>query len=241
MKKNTSRLMAAILSAGAVGAVAVPSVASAEVGAELSVVSNYLFRGVTQTDGAVGVQGGLEYGHASGFYAGVWASNVDFGDGTSVEFDPYLGFSGDIEGFGYDIGYVYYGYPDAPSGIDFGEIYGELSYGMFALGLAYTVHSDADDGELFKDGDLYYYGSLGVPLQNDYSLGLTVGYYDFDADGEGGVDASYVHYVASLAKDVGEFGELSFNLELADIDETDALGSANSDKPRFWLGWTKSF
>lgn len=241
MKKNTSRLMAAILSAGAVGAVAVPSVASAEVGAELSVVSNYLFRGVTQTDGAVAVQGGLEYGHASGFYAGVWASNVDFGDGTSVEFDPYLGFSGDIEGFGYDIGYAYYGYPDSPSGIDFGEIYGELSYGVFALGLAYTVHSEADDGELFKDGDLYYYGSLSVPLQNDYSFGLTVGYYDFDADGEGGVDASYVHYAASLAKDVGEFGELSFNLELADIDETDALGSANSDKPRFWLGWTKSF
>lgn len=240
MKKNSSRLMAAILSAGAVGAVAVPSVASAEITTELSVVSNYLFRGVTQTDGAVAVQGGLEYGHASGFYAGVWASNVDFGDGTSVEFDPYFGFAGEIEGFGYDIGYAYYGYPDSPSAIDFGEIYGELSYGVFALGLAYTVHSEASD-DLFTDGDIYYYGSVGVPLQGGYSLGFTVGYYDFDVDGEGGVDASYVHYAANLTKDVGQFGELSFNLEYADIDETDALGSANSDKPRFWLGWTKSF
>ncbi|WP_339805285.1 TorF family putative porin [uncultured Marinobacter sp.] len=241
MKKNSSRLMAAIMSAGAIGAVAVPSVASAEVSAELSVVSNYLFRGVTQTNGATAVQGGLEYGNPSGFYAGVWASNVDFGDGTSVEFDPYLGFSGEAGGIGYDIGYAYYGYPDSPSAIDFGEIYGELSFGLFAAGLAYTVNSEADDGDLFVDGDMYYYGSLSLPLQGDYGLGFTVGYYDFDADGDAGVDASYVHYAASLSKDVGEFGELSFNFELADIDETDALGSDVSDKPRFWLGWSKSF
>jgi len=49
-----------------------PSLASAEVSANVSVVSNYLFRAVSQTGGATAVQGGLDYGHESGFYAGAW-------------------------------------------------------------------------------------------------------------------------------------------------------------------------
>lgn len=38
-----------------------------------------------------------------------------------------------MEDIGYDVGYIYYAYPDAPGSIDFGEIYGELSYSVFAV------------------------------------------------------------------------------------------------------------
>lgn len=221
---------------------AVPAMVSADVTANVSAASNYLFRGVTQTDGSTAVQGGLDYEHASGFYAGGWGSNVDFGDGTSYELDLYAGFSGAMDDLGYDVGYVYYAYPDAPDSIDFGEIYGELSYGVAAVGLAYTVNSDVSDDGLFVQGDLYYYLSVGVPLENDYSAGITVGYYDFADDGKTSVgEASYGHAAANVTKDAGDFGSFSVNFEYADIESTDALGSVNSDDPKFWLGWSKSF
>ncbi|WP_018404590.1 TorF family putative porin [Marinobacter gelidimuriae] len=219
-----------------------PSLVSAEVSTNVSVVSNYLFRAVTQTDGATAVQGGLDYGHESGFYAGAWGSNVDFGDGTSYELDLYAGYSGTVEALGYDFGYVYYAYPDAPDDIDFGEVYGELSYGLISAGLAYTTNSDVSGNGLFVEGDIYYYASLDVPLEDDYSFGLVVGFYDFKDDKEASVGkASYGHVSGNVTKDAGDFGTFSVNLEYADIDASDALGSTNSDDPKFWLGWSKSF
>lgn len=245
MKKLTrSGLSAAVIAAVSTGGLAMTSTANAEVSANISAVSNYLYRGVTQTDDSAAIQGGVDFEHASGFYAGAWASNVDFGDGTGYELDLYLGFAGEVaNGIGYDVGYVYYAYPDAPDDIDFGEIYGEISYEMLYAGIAYTVNSDNDDS-LFDSGDIYYYIGAGFDLPEDFSLGLTLGYYDFDADGSssiGGVDASYTHFAANLAKDAGDFGEFSLNFEYADIDESDALGSSNSDDLKVWVGWSKSF
>jgi uncharacterized protein (TIGR02001 family) len=208
----------------------------------VSASSNYLFRGVTQTDGAAAVQGGLDYEHASGFYAGGWGSNVDFGDGTSYELDLYAGFSGSVEELGYDVGYIYYAYPDAPGSIDFGELYGEISYGIAAIGLAYTINSDTSGDGVFVQGDAYYYASVGVPLEDSYSAGVTLGYYDFADDGKASVgEASYSHVAANVTKDAGNFGSFSVNVEYADIESTDALGSVNSDDPKFWLGWSRSF
>lgn len=221
---------------------AVPVMVTADVSSNVSGSSNYLFRSVTQTDGAAAVQGGMDYEHASGFYAGVWGSNVDFGDGTSYELDLYAGFSGATDDLGYDVGYVYYAYPDAPDSIDFAEIYGELSYGIAAVGVAYTVSSDVSDDGLFVQGDIYYYVSAGLPLENDYSAGITLGYYDFADDGKASLgEASYGHAAASVTKDAGELGAFSVNVEYADIESTDALGSVNSDDPKFWLGWSRSF
>ena len=55
----------------------------------IGVVSDYAFRGVSQTNEGPAFQGGVDFSHDSGFYAGVWASNVDFvdGDGANAEFD----------------------------------------------------------------------------------------------------------------------------------------------------------
>ncbi|WP_373051772.1 TorF family putative porin [Thioalkalivibrio sp.] len=243
MKKLTrSALSAAVVAAVSTGGLAMTATATAEMSANIGVVSNYYFRGVTQTLDSAAVQGGVDFEDASGFYAGAWTSNVDFDDGTSYELDLYLGFAGEVaNGIGYDVGYVYYAYPDAPDSIDFGEIYGELSYEMFYAGLAYTINSDNDDG-LFDSGDAYYYVGAGLPLPEDFSLGLTLGYYDFDNDGSADVgDASYSHFAVNLAKDAGDLGEFSLNFEYADIDEGDALGTVNSDDLKTWVGWSKGF
>ena len=80
------------------------------------------------------------FGHESGWYVGAWASNVDFGDDVDIDYevDLYTGFSGgDEEGLGWDVGFVYYAYPDE-SDANYPEIYGKLSYGMFSGALFYS-------------------------------------------------------------------------------------------------------
>ncbi|WP_292773230.1 TorF family putative porin, partial [Methylophaga sp. UBA5100] len=48
--------------------------------ANVLIGSDYIFRGISQTDNNPTIQGGIDYGHASGLYVGTWASNVDFDD-----------------------------------------------------------------------------------------------------------------------------------------------------------------
>lgn len=227
MIKTTATLTAsAALAAGALAMLA-PQPAQAEVSANIGVVSNYFFRGFSETDGGAAVQGGLDYEAESGFYAGTWASNVDFGDETSYELDLYLGFGGDLaEGVGYDVGYIYYAYPDAPGSADFGEIYGELSFSLFAVGAAYTVNDSS--ASVLVTGDIYYYASAGFDLTQDYSLGLLVGRSAFD---DSAAD-DFTHYQASLAKATEALGEFSFNLE---------YGNTRNDDLKAWVGWSLGF
>ncbi len=219
-----------------------PWPALAEVSFNVGVASNYLFRGVTQTDDGAAIQGGIDFEAANGFYIGTWASNVDF-DGAGYELDLYLGYAVEFDGgLGLDVGYLYYAYPDAnPDDIDFSEVYLELSYGALSGGVAYTVHGD-NNGGLFDNGDLYYHIGADLPLPASVTLGLKAGYYRFKNDGKPDVgDANYWHLGASLAREVGDFGEISLNLEYADIKESAALGSPNAKDPKVWVGWTLSF
>lgn len=203
------------------------SPARAELSANIGVVSNYFFRGFSETDGGAAVQGGLDWEAPSGFYLGTWASNVDFGDETSYELDLYLGFANELDnGLGYDFGYLYYAYPDAPDSADFGELYGELSFGVFSVGAAYVVNDSSDSA--LETGDMYFYAGVELPLANEFSLGFLVGRSAFDdSDAE-----NYTHFVASLGKDAGVMGAFSFNLEYEDTFDKDL---------RAWVGWTLSF
>ncbi|WP_322521461.1 TorF family putative porin [Guyparkeria halophila] len=243
MKKTliATSLSTAMASALSLSALTLPSVAAAEVSANAGVVSNYFFRGVTQTDDGAAVQGGLDYGHESGFYAGTWASTVDFGDGTSYELDLYAGYGGSIGDLGYDVGYIYYAYPDGDD-LDFGEIYGSLTYSYFTAGMAYTVNSQATGESVFDTGDMYYYAGVDVPFgESGYSGSLYYGYYSFDADSST-YDVDYGHWSAGLSKDAGEFGSFGLNFELADIDEGNPVfGDDNSDDLKLWISWSKSF
>ena len=93
------------------------SVAQAEISANVALATDYVFRGVSQTDNQFAIQGGFDWAHDSGFYLGTWASNVDsnfFGGATDpqIELDLYGGFANEFgNGFGYDLGYLRYQYP----------------------------------------------------------------------------------------------------------------------------------
>ncbi|MEY4556577.1 MAG: hypothetical protein RL093_1696 [Pseudomonadota bacterium] len=105
--------MAVLLTAGAASAQDAPEIAW-----NLGVTSDYVFRGYSQTTEDPAIFGGVDV-TAGSFYAGAWASNVDFGDDTDAEVDLYGGYRTEVSGFAIDVGVVGYLYVSAPAGADY--------------------------------------------------------------------------------------------------------------------------
>lgn len=140
--------------------------------------SQYIFRGLTQTNREPAIQGGFDYSHASGFYAGTWASNISwlkdsaaYSAGGSGEFDFYGGFKGTFgkSDFTYDVGTLYYWYPgDANKAANplnpkanTWEIYGALGWKWFSVKYSHVV-----SGKAFgvRDASGTYYLDFGAAV-----------------------------------------------------------------------------
>lgn len=113
----------------------------------LSAVSDYTFDGVSQNNEDPTAQGSLDLEFESGFYLGVWASGVDFGDDEAyAEVDYYGGFAGQFnDDWGYDVGVAHYSYVGADSGIDYTEVYVGATFPSGTEGYVYF----ADDDDVF--------------------------------------------------------------------------------------------
>jgi uncharacterized protein (TIGR02001 family) len=193
-----------------------------ETSGSVALSSEYVWRGISQTMSDPAISGSLDLGHESGFYAGVWASNVDFGSDASVEVDYYAGFGGDFgdSGVSYDIGGLYYDYPSEEE-LDFFEVYGSLSFGFLSAGVAYTAWADSDAAE-----DNVYYSLSASQDVGMFSLAAGLGYYDFDEDVNG--EDSYTHYYVGIST---EYAGLGFDLTYSDTDDDaeDAFGDELAD------------
>lgn len=202
------------------------------VSASLGVVSNYIWRGVTQTDGKPAVQGSLDYAHSSGFSAGTWVSNVDFGDDqTNYEIDFYAGFGRSLtDDLSYNLRATYIAYPQG-SDLDFAELDASATYRWLTAGIAYTVYGEADDAP-FDEGDLYYYGKLDFELPYELGLNLHGGYYDFKYSNGN----SYGNWGASISRAAGDFGSFSLN-----YDQNGGNNDLYDTDPIVWVGWLKQF
>ncbi|WP_144212620.1 TorF family putative porin [Shewanella donghaensis] len=208
--------------------------AFAEVTGNIGATSNYLWRGVSQTGDSVAVQGGVDYENESGFYAGTWASNVDFGDGTSYELDLYAGYGGSItEDLSYDINYLYYAYPDSPGSVDFGEVSVGLAWKWLDVSYSHTVNGGDDiaSGTLDSKDMMYAQANLTFPLTEKLSLGIHYGYSDGDIITSWFGTDSYSEYNVSLSTDT-DFGTISFMASDTDLDDDDA---------KIVLGYSYSF
>jgi len=190
----------------------------------VALVSDYMFRGVSQTDNNAAVQGGLDWDTGYGFHFGTWASSVNFNDGNAAttEIDLYAGYGGKIDNFSYDVGVTYYWYPGAPSvrQYDLWEVYGKAGYdfGVAAVsaGVAFTPDNFGSTGDatyvnvgltvpvidLLSVSANVGHGILTQGLKNttDWNAGATLKVYDwFD------VDARYydsdIHALGRLADD----------------------------------------
>lgn len=198
------------LLAGAAGlaaaflATATPAFAQEEAPKEITVtgsvalVSDYRFRGVSQSDKEMAIQGGLTATHESGLYAGVWASNLagwgQFG-GANMELDLIGGYSAEISsGVTVDVGLTWYMYPGGSDITDFAEPYVKLSGTVgpakALIGVAYAPAQEAlgkwcsdaactvsDPGD--KEDNLYIWGDLSGGIPNTpVTLKAHLGYSD---------------------------------------------------------------
>ena len=191
-----------------ISALTLPSFAS--VSANVTFATDYIWRGMTQTGGAPAVSGGFDYAADSGFYAGIWGSNVNFNiDGAGSELDVYFGYAFETEGgLGVDINYVDFTYP-GDSSLDFQEIGVGLSYGDFGFGY-YSGQDGAADYMDFSYGlgDFsFYYGdydtygtnfALGYGFScGSYDCGLA--YTDFSSDSVDLMDEDAVVFSVSAS------------------------------------------
>lgn len=193
-------LVAAMAMAGLLGS----STAVAEFSANLGVVSNYVWRGQTQTNNHAALQGGVDYHHGSGAYAGLWASNVDDSKESGIEYDVYVGFANEVGGFGYDIAYLTYNYTNQDFAKNSAEYKFGLSYRPFSV--AYYLDSDSD----------YRYAEVGAgfDLPAGFNLGLNYGLLD---PRQGGTAWDYAVGIGKSIRGVG------LNLGYAKHEHDDAI------------------
>lgn len=157
------------MSALALAAVSAPAFAQEETPAvtitgNATVVSDYRFRGISQTDRDFALQGGFTVAHSSGVYASVWGSSVDeyvtAGAGGDQELDLILGYSKAFGAATFDVGVLYYYYPGTSgANTDFFEPYASVK-GTFGpvtakVSAAYAPKQKAIAGLHTKDDNLY--------------------------------------------------------------------------------------
>lgn len=154
--KLTTACATAALALGLVGVSSQASAQEVDVAFNAAVTSDYIYRGFSQTDEGPAIQGGVDVTIGS-FYAGAWASTVDFGDNTDAEIDVYGGFRWEAVGFAWDAGVIVYGYaPGANSDLDFVEfkVATSRAFGPVTAGAAVYYSPDffgADEGATYAE------------------------------------------------------------------------------------------
>lgn len=172
-----------------------------EASANIGVVSNYMWRGMSQTRNGAALQGGVDITHSSGLYAGYWASNVNFDlvDHADTEEDFYAGYGFTVGDFAFDLKRIEYHYASANE-LDFGETHAHVSAYGVTLGMDYS--SDTPVAE--SDSAFHYYGSYSHALPYDITFTGTLGRYDYKDAGwvGGGKDSKYSYYNLALNKEI---------------------------------------
>ncbi len=181
--------------------------------ANIGFVSDYTFRGASQTNEDPALQGGLDYGWANGVYIGTWASNVDFvpGDGANFELDTYVGWGTALnDNLALDLQFIRYWYPGADADYEYNELIANLTVAdavTFTLGYSNDVFASDETG-------IYYAvsGSYGLPWY-EMSLNGSVGYYDLDD----ALGDSVTDFSVGLSK---AFGPLEGSITYVDTDSS---------------------
>lgn len=241
MKRFIYSLVIAIVLAQSSSAAADGGEAPHSFSANVLLATEYMFRGLTQSNEGPAIQGGFDYEYTPmGVYAGVWASSIEFpglsmNNPATIEIDFYGGFAGEFSnGIGWDIGGLYYLYPDqnedccGAGDYDYVEVYGNLSYTFSNMTFAPSIGVGFDwSPDYFGEDDdgIHFESSIGFSLPGDFGLSFNVNYLDVDGDKTfaGGYD--FVYYSIGVTKSLGifEFG-LSWNDAGDDCDDVLAGG-----------------
>lgn len=163
--KLTKSIAALALLAAATAANAV------DFSATVTGTTDYDFRGVTQSAQNPAIQGSVDLSTDPGFYAGIWASNVDWGHGDpNVEVDYYAGWGGG-EDITWDLGITYYTYIGA-SDSNYAETYAGVGWKYFEAKAWYSWDYAGLDGK----NERYFEGNVSYPLPANFGLEGHMGY-----------------------------------------------------------------
>ena len=196
-----------ILSAAVAAALLAPGVAAAQAASpitgNMSLVSDYRFRGLTQTFEEPALQGGFDYAHSSGIYLGNWNSSISdsFFAGAPLEMDFYGGYKGAAGPLGYDIGVLYYYYPGSNLAgvgtIDNLEVYAGVSWQFLSLKYFHAV-SDFF-GAPNTDGSNYIDLTATFDLGQGWGVNGHIGHQKV----KNASALDYTDYKIGITKDVG--------------------------------------
>jgi uncharacterized protein (TIGR02001 family) len=237
-KKFTKTMVAAVLASGAGTAVALD-----DISANVALGTDYIFRGVSQTDSGPAISGGFDWAYDTGWnglslYAGTWGSNIDpqfFGGDSkpSMELDGYLGLSGSLGEIGYDVGWLRYFYPGGGFN-DTSEWHIGGSWRWFGATYYYSKDWFGTGGDSASriegsfDYELPYGIALTASVANNYGDGIE----DFFVD-------SYVDWLVGVSKPwLGV--DWAFTYTDTNISQSDCGGQSLCDSA-FNVSVSKSF
>ncbi|MBR7619271.1 TorF family putative porin [Phenylobacterium sp. 20VBR1] len=147
----------------------------------LGAATDYMFRGVSQTDNGGQIYGGADATLYGIGYAGVWVSNVEFNNGTDLEYDLYAGIKPVAGPVNFDLGVYYYGYSNQPTGSheDYVEYKAAASTAVGPATVGATVFYSP---EFFgKTGKATYYEINGaIPVVDKVSVSGAVGHQEIE-------------------------------------------------------------
>jgi uncharacterized protein (TIGR02001 family) len=238
MKSSLSLLVLALSTAlPAFAQEAAPDPLSFNIGA----VSEYRYRGISQTRLKPALQGGLDYAAPGGFYVGAWASTIkwikDAGGDSDAEIDVYGGYKTEISsGLTLDVGLLQYYYPSHKLGVSPNtlEVYGALSFGPVT---AKYSHSTTN---LFGFADSKGSGYLDLTASFDLGDGLMLSPHVGHQKVRRNSAASYTDYSLTLSKD---FSGLVASAAIIGTDADGYIGPNGKDlgKARLVVGLKKTF
>jgi len=222
--KILGSVMGAALLAGSGAALADNPLAAENFSSTLTYTSDYTFRGATASGGNAAMQGSFDWGQGA-FFAGVWGSNTDTGEGANLEVDVYFGWADNVAGFDLMVMPIWYTYPDTS----------ESFKGDFET---FEIWTSAGMG--FDNVPGTPYVTLGLDFSNDYfSLGNSVHatlntaftFGDFGIDATYGNlemdDAdNYSYYNVGVSTSAAGFG---FDLRYHDTSDEAKIGSLALD------------
>lgn len=182
----------------------------------VTLASEYIYRGIEQTAGKPAIQGGFDFAHNSGFYAGIWGSNISWisdglpGTSAPIELDVYGGYKNTFAGgdWTYDLGVLSYVYPvsNLPSGTtkpDTTEVYGAIGWKWLTAKYSSVVSSHIFGFNSSTGGNTRNSGYLDLTGTYDLGGGWGVNAHVGHQKVKDNSDASYTDYKLGATKDVG--------------------------------------
>lgn len=194
---------------------------------QLTLATDYLFRGVSQTQTGPAIQGTLDIEHDWGLYVGGFASNVDFAApaDANIEMDALFGYRREIFGIKWDLGAIYYAYPgasDRPFTLNYWEIALKASYEFGPVTVLGAVNY-SPDFQLESGPALYTEAGLDVKLPFEFVVSGRAGYQSIDNNTRFGLP-DYWNWSLAVSRELYGF-TLAVGYYDTDISKRECAGS----------------